>query len=330
MGQNQALLNDWHIVADARELQPLTVLPKRLLSEDIVLWHNGSTIFAWQDFCPHRGARLSLGRIEKGNLACAYHGLQFNTEGKCVLLPATPDQPPPNRGFIKTYHVQEKYGIIWVCMGTPKRDIPHFPQWEDSASRKILSGPYRIQASPFRVLENFIDPAHFPFAHHGTFATSNHPEIIFDELKASSSGICLDFKFWFKDFLVENNEDVVVTLLPCRYEIFHPLVVYFQNGIGTNDYLSIYCAITPIDENESQLWLLFGVMFGEDVTDASFLEFQAAISKQDTRIIESQRPQHFSLDSQKEIHLPSDRLSLAYRKWLFEQGILNSKVQYRT
>ncbi|MBN4002741.1 hypothetical protein [Nostoc sp. LPT] len=45
MGQNQGLLNDWHIVADARELQPLTVLPKRLLSEDIVLWHNGSKIF---------------------------------------------------------------------------------------------------------------------------------------------------------------------------------------------------------------------------------------------------------------------------------------------
>lgn len=46
---------------------------KRLLGEDLVLWHNGDKVLAWQDFCPHRGARLSLGWVEKDTLVCPYH-----------------------------------------------------------------------------------------------------------------------------------------------------------------------------------------------------------------------------------------------------------------
>lgn len=58
MEKDQVLLNDWHVIARAQELKPGAVLPKRLLGEDIVVWHDGTSIHAWQDFCPHRGAKL--------------------------------------------------------------------------------------------------------------------------------------------------------------------------------------------------------------------------------------------------------------------------------
>lgn len=44
---DQVLLNDWHVVAAVSELQPGEILQKRLLGEDIVLWHNGEKTLAW-------------------------------------------------------------------------------------------------------------------------------------------------------------------------------------------------------------------------------------------------------------------------------------------
>jgi len=49
-----------------------------LLGEDVVLWRDGSgAVRAMKDQCPHRGAKLSMGRVENGRLECGYHGWQF-------------------------------------------------------------------------------------------------------------------------------------------------------------------------------------------------------------------------------------------------------------
>lgn len=56
----------WHPVALASDLdsQPLAV---RLLECDVVLWRDDeAAVHAWADQCPHRGARLSLGRVQDG------------------------------------------------------------------------------------------------------------------------------------------------------------------------------------------------------------------------------------------------------------------------
>lgn len=288
MMQDQVLLNDWHVVAAVSELQAGSVLQKRLLGEDIVLWHNGEKTLAWQDLCPHRGARLSLGRVKENTLVCSYHGLEFNSEGECIVLPATPEQAPPARACVKTYHTQEKYGMIWVCMGTPQRDIPLFPDWKQANLRNILIGPFDLKASPLRAIENFIDPAHFPFVHHGVFATQDHPEIILGDLSSSSQGISFQFKYWYMDFTVENNENTLA-LIPCQFDIYHPLVVCLKSGIDTEGYFSIYFAVTPVEEEECLLWVLYGASFAEDFTDSQLAEAEAAIFQQDARIIESQR-----------------------------------------
>jgi phenylpropionate dioxygenase-like ring-hydroxylating dioxygenase large terminal subunit len=42
---------------------------------------------------------------------------------------------------------------------------------------------------------------------------------------------------------------------------------------------------------------------------------------QDTRIVESQRPELLPLDLQAELHLRSDRMAIAYRQWLGNLGL---------
>src|ERR1700704_6933341 len=53
----------WHPVAALDELGA-ALLAVRLLERDVLLWRDGANdVHAWADRCPHRGTRLSLGRI---------------------------------------------------------------------------------------------------------------------------------------------------------------------------------------------------------------------------------------------------------------------------
>src|ERR687885_2821011 len=149
----------------SQDIEDGTLKPCRLLGEDLVLWRNNNQIQAWQDLCPHRGARLSLGWVKDNTLVCPYHGLAFNTKGQCVQIPAHPDLPPPTRACVRAYLTQERYGLVWVSLGNPQQEIPSFPEWDEPSYRPVFCGPYSFKTSGFRAIENFLDVAHFPFVH---------------------------------------------------------------------------------------------------------------------------------------------------------------------
>ena len=72
----------WHPVALSHAVgsQPQGA---SLLGEDLVLWRDAAgAAHAWADQCPHRGARLSLGRVAGGQLECPYHGWRFEGSGQ--------------------------------------------------------------------------------------------------------------------------------------------------------------------------------------------------------------------------------------------------------
>ena len=80
----------WHPVCDAHQVQD-EPFPVKLLDQFLVLWRDqNGTVCGLYDQCPHRGARLSLGRICQGQLQCAYHGWTFEGQGHCTRVPALP------------------------------------------------------------------------------------------------------------------------------------------------------------------------------------------------------------------------------------------------
>ena len=104
----------WHPVALGRDVvqAPLAVT---LLGQELVLWRSPEgQVQAFVDRCPHRGARLSLGRVENGHLECPYHGWQFAAGGQCVKVPAVPTFTPPPQHCVASFGVQEAYGLVWV------------------------------------------------------------------------------------------------------------------------------------------------------------------------------------------------------------------------
>lgn len=58
-----------------------------------------------------------------------------------------------------------------------------------------------------------------------------------------------------------------------------------------------------------------------DQPDEPYREFQDTIFYQDLDVVESQKPELLPLDLQAEMHLKSDALTIAYRRWLSELGI---------
>jgi phenylpropionate dioxygenase-like ring-hydroxylating dioxygenase large terminal subunit len=91
-----------------------------MLGEELVLFRDGTgRVVALSDWCPHRGARLSLGLCEfKGTVTCPYHGYVFDGTGQCVAgLIERPDSPFVPKLRARVYPTEERMGIVFVWMG---------------------------------------------------------------------------------------------------------------------------------------------------------------------------------------------------------------------
>ena len=317
MERDQVLWNDWHPVAEVGELAEKNPLRVRLLGEDVVLWQHEGRVMAWQDLCIHRGARLSLGKVVAGGrLACAYHGWQYGENGRCLHIPAHPEQTPPAKAQANVYRVQIKYGLVWVALGEPAHDIPTFPEWEDDNFRNIPSGPYHFDAAAPRVIENFLDVSHFPFVHEGSLGDPAHPEIADYEARIGEEGVVAeDITVW------QPNPDGtgVGSHVTYTYRVFRPLVAYFVKTTGAS-FAALY-AVCPIDKQHSKGWVLMAMNYGFEQPEAELRAFQDVVTGEDIPVVESQRPELLPLDLQAELHLRSDRTAIAYRQWLRQLGV---------
>ena len=92
----------------------------KMLGDDLVFFKgkNGK-VAALSDWCPHRGARLSLGISDfEGTITCPYHGYAFDGAGQCVAgLIESPTSTFISKLRAKSYPTEERFGIVFVWMG---------------------------------------------------------------------------------------------------------------------------------------------------------------------------------------------------------------------
>jgi phenylpropionate dioxygenase-like ring-hydroxylating dioxygenase large terminal subunit len=109
----------WYPAIEARRVRGKPV-PLTMLGEELVLFRDGAgRVAALSDWCPHRGARLSLGVCEfTGTVTCPYHGYVFDGTGQCVAgLIERPDSPFVPKLRARAYPTEERMGIVFVWMG---------------------------------------------------------------------------------------------------------------------------------------------------------------------------------------------------------------------
>ncbi|HIK07836.1 MAG TPA: Rieske 2Fe-2S domain-containing protein [Trichormus sp. M33_DOE_039] len=175
----------WYPVAVVEFLDPSRPHAMQLLGKDIVLWQDGGGKWrCFEDFCPHRLAPLSQGRVEAdGTLLCAYHAWRFDAQGKCVSIPQSLDEQTEAKhcenpkSCAVVYPTQENQGLLWVWaeageeaeLESQLRKPRLVPELEEN-SEQVEQLFWNFRDLPYGwdyFMENVSDPAHVPVSHHG-------------------------------------------------------------------------------------------------------------------------------------------------------------------
>lgn len=307
-----------HPVLDASVLGDAPVAV-RVLGDDYVVWRDESGVpRAAPDRCPHRGTRLSLGRVCAGQIECPYHGWRFDGAGRCVHIPALPDFTPPATHAVATFGVVEAHGLLWLQLDADAA-LPRFDAETDAKLRKLNVGPYEVATSAPRIVENFLDLAHFGFVHEGWLGDRAHVALDSYRVEVTPTGfVASGCRAWQPQ---SNRLSTEGSWVDYRYELTAPcsavLTKLPQAQGGYRDEIALF--VCPVDEEASRVWFRMALT-DHDSSDDQIRAFQHTIFTQDQPVLESQRPRRLPLTG-GEVHCAADRSSAAYRRFLGERGI---------
>lgn len=314
----------WHPVALSAEVAHVP-LAATLLEQPLVLWRSSDgRAHAWLDRCPHRGARLSLGKVQGEQLECPYHGWQFDVLGQCRLVPALPGFLPPSGHHVQVFDTAEAHGLVWVRLAPPETGQTQIPGLDAGGLRTVNCGPYDVATSAPRVVENFLDMAHFSFVHEGWLGSRAFPAIDDYRVEETPFGLkALDCKAWQPR---SNLHSIAPAQVEYTYEVTAPYAAVLSKvpEAGSTQRASwresIGLFICPLTPESCRVWFRLAVA-DFDSPDETLRAFQHTIFTQDQPVLESQSPKRLPLDLRAELHTTADRLSSAYRRFLARQGM---------
>ncbi|WP_229757949.1 aromatic ring-hydroxylating oxygenase subunit alpha [Paenibacillus marchantiophytorum] len=317
----QVLAQYWYPVAQASEIteKPIGI---KLLDVKLVCYRSNERVVVARDLCFHRGAPLSKGWVENGEIVCPYHGFRYNCEGKCTSVPAHPDAKISPKLKLIVYPVVEKYGLIWTSILSSEEQIPQFIGWDDPDYVNVLPPSFDIAGSAGRQLEGFLDVSHFAYVHTETFGDRNNTEV--PQYKVKREGNELLAEYWSTVSNYGKGQD---NPAPEGFEwlrefrVFPPfaasLTVYFPND---GKLMILNCA-SPVSARYTRLFSPISRNFDKDTPVEDTIKFNLQVFQEDREMVESQTPEDLPLDLQAEAHIPADRTSIAYRQLLNEIGL---------
>lgn len=148
-------ISAWHPVARSAELRAgANIVAGFAADQELALWRaaDGSAQ-AWENRCPHRSVRFTLGAVTGDHLACAYHGWQYAAgSGQCTRIPAHPALAVPPSVCAKTFHAVERAGMLWVALSSaapprPPEDDTLPPGWSFCRSLGLEAGAEAVRAA---------------------------------------------------------------------------------------------------------------------------------------------------------------------------------------
>src|SRR5882757_3386707 len=93
-----------------------------LLNESFVAFRDANgQVGLLDELCCHRGASLTVGRVEDCGIRCVYHGWLFAADGTVLETPNV--QGPGFKAHVKAkaYPVREAGGLIWTYLGPKEK-----------------------------------------------------------------------------------------------------------------------------------------------------------------------------------------------------------------
>jgi phenylpropionate dioxygenase-like ring-hydroxylating dioxygenase large terminal subunit len=215
-----------------------------------------------------------------------------------------------------------RYGCLFTTLGAPKKDIVHIEEAEESDRRFVLCGWVTMRASGLRVVENFLDMAHFPFVHTDILGSEPHTEVpnYLSEIRRDVDEVWATNCTFFQPRIAATEEQGDFVQL--TYRVPSPFVVMLYRVCPTspNRLDAIALFIQPMEDG---LCRAQPVMYLVDSLSPhnALLNFEQVIFLQDRIIVENQRPLLLPLEPRAEIPTRADSSSIAYRRWIKEKGL---------
>jgi len=328
--------NSWYVAGWSKDFGT-ALYPLEIVGLHIVMYRTkAGTLTALEDRCPHRQLPLSKGKLVDDTIQCGYHGMTFNTVGKCIRVPGQDNTP--ERANVDAYPVEERHGIVWVWMGDASLADPakifDIPELSDDKWHIHHGGQLHITAHYLNVAENLVDPAHVSFVHPttlGNAASENVP------VHVSTSGDVISAWRWIRDappigFFREFGGFEGHVDRWHYYDLHLPSTAVIDFGsIATEENcpeeerdrgVRVFALhfVTPINENYTiDHWMhLRNAAVGEDAASAKIDTLLEMAFAEDKAILEAvheveQRPQ-----SRKPVRIAIDKGPTVYRKRIRE------------
>lgn len=219
--------------------------------------------------------------------------------------------------------VRERYGYLWTTLGEPAGDVPPIPEADEADRRRVICGAISVRASGLRIVENFLDMAHFPFVHTDILGAEPHTEVMHynTEIRRDVDEVWATNCRFFQPQAALSATDGIMTQYIYRVANPFAAVLYKTCPNAANRWDVICLFVQPLDPDRCRA---HPVMFLIDDVSAStdLIHFQQTIFLQDRIILENQRPILLPLEPRSEIPTRADASSIAYRRWLKEKGIV--------
>jgi len=304
-----ALRRCWQPVARVRDLEQG---PRRsvLLGEALSVFLTESGVPAVvSDRCAHRGASLSMGKVEGDSIQCPYHGWEWAGDGACTRVPSLPDQSQiPPRARIPAFPVREQWGLIWTALEEPLGEPPA-PHWFDAEKWTWGHGePFELPVGFGLMIENFRDVSHFAFVHQATLP--GMPEEI-EPLAPKRDG----FEVMLRRRMEWNNDadDVWGALREMEYHVIAPNFIGGRLFTDDGERCLLHVARAISATESAHYWIEGGLESFDEEQVRAAIDYDWRVYSEDIPIISAIEPPELPLDPNADVNTLADRYTLAYR-----------------
>jgi len=304
----------WSPVTLAKRLrqEPLGVM---LAGEKLVFFRDDrGTAHALIDRCPHRGVKLSLGRVsDKGCIECPFHAWQFNGSGATTYIPLNPDAKLDKHSAM-ALPTREIGGVLWVYTDVSGNPPPNEPPIPDALTNDKLAFNYmevEWKAHWTRAMENMLDSPHVPFLHATTIGRFMRPH-----LKPDSR---MDIEWEDTEFGGETKSSL--DGMPdsgAKLEFYRPNMMILHIPIP-NQTFRMHSFCIPVDHERVRMMIIGARSFARfSLLNYYFNHTNAKIAEQDRAVVESSDPVIIPAAAQEQ-SVRTDKATLRFRKYYFDK-----------
>lgn len=286
----------WYAVLDSRQVKTGRPVGVTRMGEKLVFWRDQQgRVICQRDLCAHRGAALSKGKVLGDRIQCPFHGFEYDSSGRCQLIPAIGKTAPvPERFHVHTYPTHEAHEFIYIWWGdNPPEDLappPFFDNIDDGFSYGRAYDPWKTHYS--RAIENQLDVVHLPFVHYNTIGRGGRTLVDGPLTQWVNKNLMHVYVFnRMDDGTPPRRPEALSPNSRVHLEFQFPNL--WQNYIS--EQVRIVIAFVPVDEENSLLYIRFYQNFMRvpglrHLVNWLAMPMNLRIAHQDRRVVVTQRP----------------------------------------